>query len=119
MFLLLVTRERGCEELLFRELEVSHFRFLVLYVRLLAHRLVFTVCTYSNNCDPFSVLCHRRCVTASGLRHKQTWLGALSVDDSGDMRMSPLRLLHLNPPNYGRSSPSPLYLHDNMGFEAM
>lgn len=46
VFLLLVTRERGCEELLFRELEVSHFRFLVLYVRLLAHHLVFTVCTY-------------------------------------------------------------------------
>lgn len=106
MFLHLVTMERGCEELLFTELELSHLKFLVLHVNLLAHH-----CLYF---PPTTVILSQCCVTGDVsqhpyMRHELAQPGALSVDDSGHRRMSPLRLLHLNPPNCRGSSPNPIF----------
>lgn len=46
MFSQLVTTERWCEALFLSEPQVSHLKFLVFHVSILAHHLIASVCTF-------------------------------------------------------------------------
>lgn len=82
----------------------SHLKFLVLILTFLLTCLYFLPTTVI-----LSQCCVTGDVTACRLKQEQARLGALSVGDSGDIKMSPLRLLHLNPPNY-RVFPTPNFI---------